>query len=289
MMRKMNNFTVVLLFILLSSCRSPDVQFIPPLILEAEGLSFPEGPVFAGDKLLFSNCYGMWIGRLYENGRLDTFANLSAMDFKPNGLYWSENDELWACEYNKGRILKLNNRGEVIKIFDNHGERFSRPNDMTFHKGLIYFTDPKSYSKDVLDGKIYILDPAKEEIKLFADNLAFPNGLSVSPDGQELIVCESAKNRVISLSMTDPDDREIIVNLPGGDPDGIEFNSKGILFVAHFGGGKVYTADIEKKALLDSLELPGKRVTNIVFNHDESKLFITEAEQNKIYSIGLKR
>lgn len=286
-MKKMNKYTILLLVILFFSCGGTDTQFIPPLMVETEGLSFPEGPVFAGDELLFSNCYGMWIGRLYENGRLDTFADLSALDLKPNGLYWSDKHELWVCEYNQGRILKLNNRGEILKILDNNGQRFSRPNDITFYQGLIYFTDPKSYSKDVRDGKIYILDPVKEEIRLFAANLAFPNGLAVSPDGKKLIVCESADNRVVSLSMDNPEIREVIVTLPGADPDGIEFNSQGILFIAHFGGGKVYTADIEKKTLLDSLDLPGKRVTNLVFNHDESKLYITEAELNKIYSIRL--
>jgi len=288
-MKMINKYFGLILVILFFSCCRPVVQFIPPLTLEAEGLDFPEGPVFAGNELLFSNCYGMWIGRLYEDGRLDTFADLSALEFKPNGLYWTENNELWACEYNQGRILKLNGRGEVLKVLDNQGEKFSRPNDMTFHKGLIYFTDPKSYSKETADGKIYLFDPDLEKIQLFADNLAFPNGISVSPDGKKVIVCESARNRVISLSMSDPEEREVIVRLPGGDPDGIEFNSKGILFIAHFGGGKVYTADIKNKTLLDSLEIPGKRVTNLVFNHDESKLYITEAEHNKIYSIRLKR
>ncbi len=287
-MRMMNKYFIALAVFFLFSCKGPTTRFIPPLILEADGLSFPEGPVFAGKELLFSNCYGMWIGRLYENGRLDTFADLSSMNFKPNGLYWSDNHELWACEYNQGRIIRFNDRGEVIQVLDNNGQRFSRPNDITFHKGLIYFTDPKSYSKEVRDGKIYVLDPMTNEINLFADNLAFPNGLSVTPDGTRLIVCESAENRVVALSLQNPDIREIIVTLPGGDPDGIEFDSKGILYIAHFGGGKVYTADIEKKTLLDSLELPGIRVTNLVFNHDESELFITEAEQNKIFSIRLK-
>lgn len=276
------------LMIVLWACGRNELSFKGTAEKVADGLNFPEGPVFAGNDLLFSNCYGMWIGRLTAEGRLDTFADLSGMDFKPNGLYWSDEEILWACEYNQGRILKFNASGEIVSILDNNGERFSRPNDITFYNGLIYFTDPKSYAQDVFDGRIYTLNPETEELRLFADRLAFPNGIAVSPDGRNVLVCESALNRIISLSIADPEKREVLVTLPGGDPDGIEFYDDKTLAAAHFGGGKIYIVNVHEKTLTDSLEFPGKRVTNCVFSPGRQYLYITEAETNSIYKIALK-
>jgi len=218
MIRKIS--LLVIAICMVSACGESKFIFTGSVEKVIDGLDFPEGPVYAGNDLLFSNCYGMWIGRLTEDGRLDTFSNLSGNELKPNGLYWSADEYLWACEYHKGRILKLNNKGELVKIFDNNGERFSRPNDITFYQGVIYFTDPKSYSKEIKDGRIYTLNPVTEEIRLFADGLAFPNGIAISPDGEKVLVCESAMNRIIVLSMQDPNEREVLINLPGGDPDG---------------------------------------------------------------------
>jgi gluconolactonase len=287
MIRKIS--LLVIAICMVSACGESKFIFTGSVEKVIDGLDFPEGPVYAGNDLLFSNCYGMWIGRLTEDGRLDTFSNLSGNELKPNGLYWSADEYLWACEYHKGRILKLNNKGELVKIFDNNGERFSRPNDITFYQGVIYFTDPKSYSKEIKDGRIYTLNPVTEEIRLFADGLAFPNGIAISPDGEKVLVCESAMNRIIVLSMQDPNEREVLINLPGGDPDGIEFFDNQTLFVAHFGSGKLYAVDYHEKVVTDSLELPGKRVTNCVISPNGKYLFITEAESNSLYQTSLAK
>ncbi|MCD6234193.1 MAG: SMP-30/gluconolactonase/LRE family protein [Candidatus Marinimicrobia bacterium] len=281
-------YPVLFLLLLLSACSKQDFQFSEDLVKITEGLDFPEGPVFAGDDLLFSNCYGMWIGRWTAEGRLDTFADLSGKDFKPNGLCWTSPGYLWVCEFNQGRILKFDASGKVLKVLNNDGESFSRPNDMTLYNGLIYFTDPKSYSKTVWDGCIYMLNPETEEIKLLTGGLAFPNGIAVGPEGENLYVCESALNRITVLSLKNPEEREVLVKLPGGDPDGIEFYDDKTLLVAHFGNGKMYSIDIVTKTVTDSLELPGKRVTNCVISPDKKSLYITETVTNALYKLSIK-
>ncbi|HBY18296.1 MAG TPA: hypothetical protein DEH00_03900 [Candidatus Marinimicrobia bacterium] len=282
-----NIYPFIFLLLLISACAKQDFQFSEDVLKVAEGLNFPEGPVFVGNDLLFSNCYGMWIGRWSEDGRLDTFADLSDKDFKPNGLFWTPPEYVWVCEFNQGHILKLDGSGTILRILDHDGKRFSRPNDMTFHNGLIYFTDPKSYSKTVWDGCIYMLNPETEEIHLLTGGLAFPNGIAIGPGGKKLYVCESALNRITVLPLENPEEREVLIKLPGGDPDGIEFYDEKTLLVAHFGGGKMYSIDIETKTVTDSLELPGKRVTNCVVSPDKKYLYITETETNALYRLPL--
>ncbi|MGC9512931.1 MAG: SMP-30/gluconolactonase/LRE family protein [Fidelibacterota bacterium] len=280
-------YLLFFLLLLITACSEEDFQFSENLEKVADGLNFPEGPVFAGDDLLFSNCYGMWIGRWSIDGRLDTFADLSGNDFKPNGLCWVPSGDVWVCEFNQGRILKLDTSGTILRVLDYNGERFSRPNDMTLHNGLIYFTDPKSYSKTVWDGRIYVLNPETEEIQLLTGGLAFPNGIAIGPQGKKLYVCESALNRITILPMDNPEEREVLIELPGGDPDGMEFYDEKTLLVAHFGGGKMYSIDIDTKTVTDSLELPGKRVTNCTISPDKKFLYITETVTNALYRLPL--
>ncbi|MDD5581920.1 MAG: SMP-30/gluconolactonase/LRE family protein [Candidatus Marinimicrobia bacterium] len=282
-----NGFFSLLILFLFSACQQNEKIFEGDPEFVVGNLAFPEGPVFMGNDLYFSNSYGGWIGRFTEKGTLDTFVDLSPYNFKPNGLYASKNQELWVCEYQQGLILTVNNQGEVTAILDYQGTQFSRPNDITYHKGLIYFTDPKTYATNVRDGCIYILDPETKKIRLFATDLAFPNGIAGDPKGEKIYVCESALNRISTLSIKNPEERSVFINLPGGDPDGIEFLDDQTLFVAHFGGGKIYAINVSQKTLIDSVEFPGKRVSNCAVSPDKKYLYVTETETHAIYRVPL--
>ncbi|MDZ7310446.1 MAG: SMP-30/gluconolactonase/LRE family protein, partial [candidate division KSB1 bacterium] len=253
-----------------------------------DGLNFPEGPAWDGDKTLYcSNCYGGWITRLM-NGKADTFLTARQSPFtfeKTNGLTFYDGS-LYACDFGIGAILKISHDGKT-EIYANgfNGKPFNRPNDLTFDAaGNLYFTDPKSYSREVLDGRVFRAKDGTTE--MLADSLGFPNGIALSADGQMLYVCESVFSRILRFTIM-PDgqlkNREIFAELPGGDPDGIDFDNQGNLYVAHFGGGAVYViapnGNIKQK-----IQTPGKKPTNIEFGGDDLKtLFLTEVETNALY------
>ena len=80
---------------------------------------------------------------------------------------------------------------------------------------------------------------------------------------------------------------DTLITLPGGnqDPDGMDVDENGNLYIACFGGGKIFVVSPEGK-LLDSLMTPGKKPSNVEFGGEDMKtLFISECETNKIYSI----
>ena len=78
-----------------------------------------------------------------------------------------------------------------------NGEYFNRPNDLTFEaSGNLFFTDPKSYDKNILDGRIFFVDAKTKEVILLDDSLAFPNGINISPIDGKLYVCESVFNKI---------------------------------------------------------------------------------------------
>ena len=262
----------------------------------ADGLNFPEGPAYDGKTSIYlSNCYGGWITK-YSNGIKDTF--ISKMDDsllieKTNGLAYGKDGYLYVCEYGKGKILKIGKDARIEVYADGYkGEKFNRPNDMTFDKnGNLFFTDPKSYDRNILDGRIFLVDAKTNSVVLVEESLAFPNGINISPIDGKLYVCESAKQKIVRFKITPENrlvDKEDFVELPGGDPDGIEYDINGNLYAAHFGGKAVYVFSPEGKQI-QIIETPGSKPTNLEFGDEDFKtLYLTEVETNALYKIRTK-
>ncbi len=264
-----------------------------PWRLAAKGFSFPEGPAWDGEHLYVSNCYGNWIARI-TRGRVDTFLTASRAPFsfaKTNGLAVDGSGNLWACDFGAGAILRISPEGKsTVAAAGYRGKSFHRPNDLAFApNGDLYFTDPNRYDPKLPDGRIFRLR-ADGSVHLMADSLAFPNGIAFSPDGSSLYVCESARHRVLRFpwrkdTLGDPEE---FVELPGGDPDGINFDAEGNLYVAHFGGGAVYVISPEGN-ILRKIPAPGKKPTNLEFGGPDLRtLFLTEVETNAVYKLRVR-
>jgi len=285
------------LFILLSELNySQIIDETEEWIKVTDGLNFPEGPAFDGkSSICLSNCYGGWIAK-YSDGVKDTFISKiddSLLVEKTNGLAFGKDGNLYVCEYGKGKILCISTNGKIQVYADGYkGEKFNRPNDLTFDiKGNLFFTDPKSYDKKILDGRIFFVDAETKNVILLEDSLAFPNGINISPFDGKLYLCESAKQKIVRYTITQENklvDKQDFVEIPGGDPDGIEFDTEGNLYVAHFGGKAVYIFSPEGK-LLQKIETPGSKPTNLEFGAEDYKtLYLTEVETNALYKIRTK-
>lgn len=258
----------------------------------ADGLNFPEGPANHDSIVYFSNCYGGWIAE-YSNAVLDTFISYlddSLLIQKTNGLAYGKDNYLYVCEYGKGKILRVDSLKNIEVYADGYkGERFNRPNDLVLDaNGNLFFTDPKSYDVNILDGRIFFIDVITKEVSIAEDSLAFPNGINISPIDGKLYVCESAKQKIVRYTITDQNkliEKEDFVKIPGGDPDGIEFDIEGNLYAAHFGGKAVYIFSPDGK-LLQKIETPGVKPTNLEFGgKDFRTLYLTEVETNALYKI----
>ena len=281
-----------------SSANDVDKQPIPPNAVwqkVVDRMNFPEGPAWDGQNTLYaSNCYGGWITRLTDD-RADTFliANKSPFTFQQtNGMIFHDG-YLYACDFGVGAILRFATDGAAeIYAKDFNGAAFNRPNDLRFDaEGNLYFTDPKTYSREVLDGRIFRISTQDKSVTQLADSLGFPNGIALSGAGKTLYVCESAFERILRFTIGEDGNltkKEVFVTLPGGDPDGIDFDSAGNLYVAHFGSGTVYViapdGSIKQKILA-----PGKKTTNLEFAGGDLKtLFLTEVETNALYKLNVE-
>ena len=259
----------------------------------AEGLDFPEGPAWDGKGTLFiSNCYGGWIAE-FNGTDLDTFTSKNqSHDLlnKTNGLALGKDGNLYACDYGIGAILRITPAGKVSTFIPGfNGQPFNRPNDIAFDsKGDLFFTDPKSYDPENRDGVVYRYTHEAGALRPIIKGLAFPNGIAISADEKHLFVCESAMNRILKYTITGDTnfiEPEVFVVLPGGDPDGIAFDVKGNLYVAHFGTGTIFKIDPQGE-IIRKIEMPGKKPTNLEFaGQDMRTLYITEVETNALYQV----
>lgn len=258
-----------------------------------DNLNFPEGPAWDGKEYLYlSNCYGGWITR-FDGNKFDTLAaktNDSLSIEKTNGLAVGKDGYIYICEYGYGAILKISLGGKLEMLCPGFaGEKFNRPNDIVIDgNGNIYFTDPKSYDPKIPDGRIFRFDTKEKEVKLAAQELCFPNGINISPSGKRIYVSESAKNRILSYDINNSGlliNKNTFIELHGGDPDGIDIDEEGNLYVAHFGSKLLYIISPEGK-IIQKIETPGKKPSNIEFGGSDRKtLFLTEDETNALYII----
>ena len=269
-----------------------DYQFV----ILADNLNFPEGPAWDSNGNLFvSSCYGGYIFEISKDSSFK-FVDSTQKPFKlkqTNGLTFDKDGNIFACDYGIGAILKISPSGNTeIYASGYNNKKFNRPNDLAFApNGNLYFTDPKSYGKDKPDGIVYMIKQKTKEVIPAADSICFPNGITFSLDAKKLFVCESAQNRILSFDV-DKDgklrNKNVFVELPGGDPDGIAFDQNGNLYAAHFGGGNIFVISPEGK-IINKIETPGKKPSNVEFGGKDLKtLFITEDETNSVYKTEVK-
>ena len=256
-------------------------------------LAFPEGPAWDGKENLYvSNCQGGWITKISPQGS-EVFLRSSTQPFtfeKTNGMTVYQDGNLFACDFEKGAILKISPSGQTeIYAAGYEGKPFRRPNDLAFDpKGNLYFTDPNAYRANNPDGIVYRVSAKTREVLPVATDLAFPNGIAFSANGKQLYVCESALHRITCFQVEEDGyliQPKVFAELPGGDPDGINFDREGNLYVAHFGGGAIYVLSPDG-SVKRKITAPGQKPTNVEFAGPDLKtLYITECETNAVYRL----
>ncbi|MBN1352739.1 SMP-30/gluconolactonase/LRE family protein [candidate division KSB1 bacterium] len=262
----------------------------------ADGFKFPEGPAWDHkDSLYVSNCKGDWITKITPEGST-TFLRAASDPFnfeKTNGMTITNDGSIYACDFGRGAILKIQPDQQTCIIASGYrGKRFNRPNDLAFDSGgNLYFTDPNQYDKRNRDGVVYRIAARTLEVMPAATGLAFPNGIALAPDKKNMYVCESALNRIVKFeiaadgALVKP---VVFAELPGGDPDGINFDAAGNLYVAHFGGAAVYVLAADG-SLKQKLTAPGKKPTNVEFGGSDLRtLYLTEVETAAVYRLSVE-
>jgi sugar lactone lactonase YvrE len=163
----------------------------------------------------------------------------------PSGIGWSPDGDMLVVSMVDRRLLKL--VGSELKEVANLWDLASfNCNDMVVTKqGRAYignfgfdFEAMAPYSP----GEIITVSP-DGEAEVAADNLAFPNGMTITQDGKTLIASETMGECLTAFDIDDHgllSNRRIWAELKGMTPDGITLDVEGAVWVSSPVNGAVF-------------------------------------------------
>ncbi|AXA35519.1 MAG: hypothetical protein D6691_01710 [Candidatus Hydrogenedentota bacterium] len=242
----------------------------------ADGLVFPEGPVWHPDGyLLFSDVHGATIERLKPDGGTATWWSVGK---KTNGLILSpDRRKIIACCYSERELLEIDAETREYRVITREcdGRPYVNVNDVAADSnGFIYFSDPKwNPAPDDVQG-VYCVRP-DGTVFLAAHLDQQPNGLVVSPDERYLYVARSGADHIVRFQRRSDGtltDMVIFVELErGAEPDGMTVDSSGNLYIAEAGTGRL-TVVAESGQILGQVQVCERMATNCEFHGQDSDL-----------------
>ncbi len=230
----------------------------PEVLLE--GVVFGESPRWHDGRLWFSDWGANQVIALNADGSHEVVVSIPSfpmcIDFLPDG-------RLLVVDSAQRRLLRREPDGSLVDHAD-LSQISSKPwNDIVVdERGHAYvntigFDFPGG---DFAPGAIVVVTSDGTVVPV-ADDLAFPNGMAITPDGTTLIVAESYANRLTAFEIGRDgalDNRRVWAETPGDHPDGICLDAEGALWYADVGnqhcvrvreGGDVMaTVDLDRGA-----------------------------------------
>lgn len=225
---------------------SPPTLADSDLEIVASGIGFAEGPRWRPDegKLYFSDMYEkkVYAVRISGAGREGKAELVVEADASTSGLGWLPDGRLLVVLMESRSIAVLGTDGKLLEhVSLRHLEPF-KCNDMVVDgEGRCYvggfgFDLVKDGPFNAKPTRMSLVDGQGTEPQAAADDVMFPNGAVITPNGRELIVAETFRNRLTAFDR-DPltgalSNRRVWASLSGLYPDGICLDAEGCVWVA---------------------------------------------------------
>jgi sugar lactone lactonase YvrE len=201
-----------------------------------DGLSFGEAPRWRNDGLYFVDIYAHQIALLRHDG---TRQNIATLGGPVSGLGWLPDGRLLVVSMRDKRVMRRESDGRFVVHADLSEVATGYANDMVVAANGTAFVGNFGFS---------LFPPAEFRpapivaiaidgtVRIAAPDLAFPNGMVITPDGATLIVAESRGRKLTAFDLT-PDaslsNRRNWASLPeGAFPDGMCLDEDGAIWVA---------------------------------------------------------
>jgi sugar lactone lactonase YvrE len=205
----------------------------PEVLLE--GLTFPEAPRWREGKLWFSDFYSHRVMCVGLDGVAETIVEVPR---RPSGLGWTIAGELLVVSMLDRRLMRFD--GKRLHLFADLSAVATGPcNDMVVDAmGRAYvgnFGYDRHGGEPERNACIARVE-ADGRIERVAEDLVFPNGMVITPDGGTLIVGETFANRLSAFDVGPAGaltNRRVFAETPGVFPDGICLDAEGAVWVSN--------------------------------------------------------
>lgn len=205
----------------------------PRIVLK--DLAFPEGPRWRDGELYFSDMHSHEVVAMTPAGARRTVLRHNG---PVSGLGWLPDGRMLVVSMLDRKLLRQEKDGSVVEHGDMSKLALHNTNDMVVdEKGRAYvgnfgFSFPDGEMKSTIMVRV---DP-DGSVRQVADDLMFPNGAVITPDGRTLIVGESFGGRLTAYDIAADGgltNRRVWAQLEGGAvPDGISLDAEGAIWVA---------------------------------------------------------
>jgi len=207
-----------------------------------DGLKFGEGPRWRDGKLWFSDFYFHRVATVGLDGRDETIVEVPQ---RPSGLGWTPKGELLVVSMLDRRVLRFD--GKALHLHANLSALAGGLcNDMVVDAaGRAYvgnFGYDRHNNAPPKNTRIIRVDPGGGNAAFVGDELHFPNGTVITPDGRTLIVAETFAHQLTAFDVAADGglgNRRLFAALPGVFPDGICLDAEGAIWVADARGHHV--------------------------------------------------
>jgi sugar lactone lactonase YvrE len=192
----------------------------------AKGFCFGEGPRWFEGLLWFSDMLGEAVHTVNLHGDLTTLALAghapAGLGFRPDGtLLIASTERRVVLTYDGDSVETLVDLSDLVPasigdmVIDDHGRAYV--GSQAFEDGVIARVDPDA------------------GVKVVAEDLDFPNGMVITPDGSTLVVAESVGRRLTAFTLGSDgslSDRRVFAEGLDGPPDGITLDAEGGVWAA---------------------------------------------------------
>ena len=153
-----------------------------------------------------------------------------------------------------GDVLEISPRGEMsLYATGPGGKKFMCTNYPAFDKqGNMYLSDSGDWS-DTINGSLYRIAPGGGEAELwYPKPVDTPNAIALDADEKYLYFVETFGSSIARVVINEDGSAgafERVVHMPRTIPDGIAFDSDGLLWIACHRPDAIYTFNLESKRL----------------------------------------
>ncbi len=198
------------------------------------GLSFPESPRWHDSRLWLADWGAHEVIAVDVNGRSEVTAKVESFPFS---IDWLPDGRLLAVSARDCALLRQEPDGSLVPFVE-LSELSGHPwNEIVVDgRGNVYLNNTGfDFPGGTFAPGIIALVTPDGSVRQVADEVAFPNGMAVTPDNSTLILAESYGNTLTGFDIA-PDgslyNRRVWANLGDGAPDGICTDADGAVWYA---------------------------------------------------------
>jgi sugar lactone lactonase YvrE len=257
-----------------------DIQTIETELL-LDGLVFPEGPRWHGDRLWFSDMDAHRVMTVNLEGNAEVIVEI---DDRPSGLGFLPDGTPLVVSADKRHVLRIENGSTAL-----HADLSSLPaewlNDMVVDARGRAYVDVITYRQDPGgdDGidRIACIDP-DGSWQVAAENVLRPNGLIITADGTQLIHATTGRRKLVAWTIHG-DGRlstpTLWADTKKWTPDGICADADGAIWIG--GLSKQHFVRVLPGGVFErTIEVPGRWATACMLGGPDGRtLFMATAER----------